>query len=31
MLVLFGLAIGNCDFSAVTYNPIGPGIIWSPF
>ena len=31
ILVLLGLAVGNCDFSTVTYNPIGPGILWSTF
>jgi len=31
ILVLLGLAVGNCDFSTINYNPLGPGIILSPF
>jgi len=31
IVILIGLVVGNCEFSEMKYNPVGPGIIWSTF
>ena len=30
ILVLIGLALGNCDLPKPSYNLIGPGILYTP-